>query len=361
MYHLAGRLDPELMWAIARMAYLEMLLSGITTVGEFHYLQHGPGGQPYNNPDEMALQVVRAASDAGLRQVLLRVAYHRAGWQRAAEPVQQRFFDATVDDVVAAAERLRSQGVAVGLAPHSVRAVPGEWLAPLHRQAGAWDVPFHMHLSEQPAEVEACQGEHGVTPVGLLAREGILDERLTAVHAIHLTADDRRRLAEARAGICACPTTERNLGDGILPAQALDGAVFSLGSDSHTQINLLEDARELEYHLRLERLERVVLAERSLASWLWRAATKGGARALGLQAGEIAPGRPADLVAVSLDDPSLVAHDEDELLTNLVFSLERTAIRTVWVGGEVVVAEGRHRAQDGIVADYRTALRKIWP
>ena len=263
--------------------------------------------------------------------------------------------------MLAAAERLRSQGVRVGLAPHSVRAVPAEWLGPLHRQAEAWDVPFHMHMAEQPAEVEACQAEHGVTPVGLAAREGVLDERLTAVHAIHLTADDRRRLGGAWAGIRACPTTERNLGDGILLVQALDGAVFSFGSDSHTQINLLEDARELEYHLRLERLERVVLAEHSLASWLWRAATKGGLGSWGLPVGEIAPGLPADPRSVSPGRPVAGRQRRGwQLLTNLVFSLQCTAIRTVWVGGEVKVSEGRHTVQEAVVSDYRAALRKIW-
>lgn len=363
MYRLAERLTPDLLHDVSQMAYLEMLLSGITAVGEFHYLQNTPDGLQYENPDELALQVVRAAGDAGIRQVLLRVAYARPGFHKPLMPAQRRFIEPDVDDVLAAVQRLRSHGVACGVAPHSVRAVPRDWLSPLHRFTRDLKLPFHMHVAEQPAEIEACVAEYGLRPVQLLADEGCLDRLTTAVHGIHLNAEEIALLGGAGSTICVCPTTERNLGDGIAPADHLQeaGVPLALGTDSHTQINLWEDARELDLHRRLESRTRVVLSQgRDLPRRLTHAATEAGARSLGLLSGVIAPGRPADLVSVSVDDPSVCASDEEELLANLVFSLERTAIRNVWVEGRRIVVDGRHPRQESIIERYREAIAVLW-
>jgi formimidoylglutamate deiminase len=285
MYRAAERLSPEDLYDASRMAFLEMALSGITSVGEFHYLHHNPDGTPYDDPNLLAKQVVSAARDVGVRIALLRVAYARAGFQVEANPRQSRFItrdadtfikhlDALANDLAreygardggagaAGAERgaTAAAGAWAGVAPHSVRAVPLPYLREVCAHARERQIVAHMHVAEQPAENEACLAEHGRTPVRLLADENLLDERFTAVHAVHITAEEAHALS--RANVCACPTTERNLGDGVVPADLLfdAGVSVALGTDSHAQIDLLEDARELEYHLRLQKLSRAVLA-----------------------------------------------------------------------------------------------------
>ena len=270
MYSAANRISPEILYAAARMAFLEMLLGGITTVGEFHYVHHGPGGVPYDNRNLLALEILRAAGEAGLRIALLRAAYVRAGHQRIADPAQLRFITPNVDDFISDTEALRADVSAaaasgrawVGVAPHSIRAVPLDYLRELVRYARANEMPVHMHVAEQPAEVDECLEGYGHRPVELLHEHGLLDPRFTAVHAIHVTDQEIDHLASAGATACACPITERNLGDGIAPADRWTerGLAISLGSDSNVQIDLLEDARSLEYDLRMKRLERVVLA-----------------------------------------------------------------------------------------------------
>lgn len=369
MYAAAMRLDPDEIEAVSRMAFVEMALAGITTVGEFHYLHHAPDGSRYADPDELALRVAAAAATAGLHLVLLRVAYARAGWRREPDPRQIRFIDRDPEETIAAVERLRHRGIAVGVAPHSVRAVPLHWMEALGAYAGARDLPLHMHVSEQPREIEECLAEHGARPVEVIARAGLLGPRFTGVHGVHLAEGEIALLGEAQATICACPTTERNLGDGIVPAQQLfdAGVRVSFGTDSQIEIAPLQDARSLEYHLRLQRLQRAILGEPEgdaspdrIAGRLFASATAAGARSLGVAAGRIAPGLRADLVAVDLDDPSICGADEATLLATVVFSMERTAIRDVWVGGRRVVEEGRHRAQDEAVAAFAQAMRKLW-
>src|SRR6202162_6076598 len=226
MYHAANQLTPEAMDHAARMAFLEMALSGITTVGEFHYVHHGSGGEPYADRNLLAHQVLRAADEIGLRIALLRTAYVRAGWQKPADPGQARFITPCPQDFIADTEALRntvargsqSERAWIGIAPHSIRAVPLDYLRELADFARANELPLHMHVAEQPAEVEACVAEYGLRPVQLLHEQGILDSRFTAIHAIHITGDEVGYLPRARARVCACPTTERNLGDGTSPA-----------------------------------------------------------------------------------------------------------------------------------------------
>jgi formimidoylglutamate deiminase len=223
-----------------------------------------------------------------------------------------------------------------------------------------------MHVAEQPAEVEECLAESGLRPVELLEKHGILDPSFTAVHAIHLEPDEIQALGAARAHVCACPTTERNLGDGIVPAGQLAAAGVGIcfGSDSNVQIDLLEDARLLEYHLRLHRLERAVLAPhpgmQALAARLFAGATEVGADALGAPTGVLEVGRPADFFTVDLRDVSVAGAAGDALLANVVFSLERPAIRDVFVNGRAAAAEGRHPLQEQVVGDFDALQQRLW-
>jgi formimidoylglutamate deiminase len=356
------------------MAYLEMLLGGITTVGEFHYVHHGPAGVPYENRNLMALELLRAARTTGLRIALLRTAYVRAGHGKPADPAQARFLTPDVEDFMADTEALRAevQGVCgagrgwVGVAPHSVRAVPLQYLGEVVRYARANGMPVHMHVAEQLAEVAECVEEHRLPPVALLHEHGLLDSRFTVIHVIHVTDQEIDNLAAASATVCACPVTERNLGDGTAPADRwVDAGVrFCLGSDSNVQIDLLEDARSLEYDLRIERLERNVLARDSssdsLAKRLFTSATEIGAQSLGAPSGKLEIGRPADFFTVDLNDPSIAGATEESLLTHIVFSLERTAIRDVCVGGQFVVRDGWHALGEEIVEEFVAVQRNLW-
>ncbi len=374
MYHAASQFTPEAMYHAARMAFLEMALAGITTVGEFHYVHHAPGGEPYADRNLLAMEVLRAAEEAGLRIALLRTAYVRAGWGKPADPGQARFITPCAEDFISDTEALRDAiardcrpGRAwIGVAPHSVRAVPLDYLREVADFARAHALPLHMHVAEQPAEVEACVAECGLRPVALLHEEGILDSRFTAVHAIHITSDEIGYLADAGARVCACPTTERNLGDGTSPADKLLGAGVGIcfGSDSNVQIDPLEDARELEYHLRMSQLERVVLAPDAshdgLAKRLFDCATETGALSLGAPGGRLEPGRAADFFTVDLNDPSIAGANASSLLNHIVFSGEKTAIRDVSVGGEFMVRDRRHRQQDEIVRNFDAVQRALW-
>jgi formimidoylglutamate deiminase len=350
MYAAANRLEPEEIYDVSRMAFLEMALTGITAVGEFHYIHHQRDGSPYSDPNLLEREVIRAARDVGIRIALLRVAYGRAGYQTEPNPLQIRFIEQTPDVYLKHLEQLLgapelSDGTAwVGVAPHSVRAVPLDYLKTIVAFANERALPVHMHVAEQPAEVSACIEEYGRSPVALLETEGLLSKRFTAVHAIHVTPKAIASLARAGAFVCACPTTERNLGDGVVPVDAyLDAGVrISLGSDSQIQIDLLEDARELEYHLRLQKMQRNVLAP-ELARKLFDCATINGAVSIGLHGGgKIENGSPADFFTVDLEDLSIAGADPDSLLTNIVFSLSRTAVRDVVVGGKQIISHGLH-------------------
>jgi formimidoylglutamate deiminase len=360
MYRAANSVTPEAIYRAARMAFLEMVLSGVTTVGEFHYVHHQPDGAPYENRNLLAMLILRAAEEIGIRIALLRTAYVRAGWKKDPDPGQIRFYTSNAGDFLKDTDELRSakfKNASLGVAPHSIRAVPIEYLREVSRYAKANAMPLHMHVAEQAAEIEACIGEHGRRPVELLADEGILDPGFTAIHAIHITADEAVFLGKAKANVCACPTSERNLGDGAVPAGRLfaAGASLCFGSDSNIQIDILEDARELEYHLRMNKLERVVLADDdSLGRRLFSSATVSGARSLGINTGALEIGKPADFFTVDLNDPSIVGADQNSLLNAIVFSLERTAIRDVVVNGDQIIREARHALQDEIVAEFKS-------
>jgi formimidoylglutamate deiminase len=366
MYTAANQLGPDDLYTASRMAFLEMALTGITAVGEFHYIHHALDGSTYSDPNLLAREVMRAARDTGIRIALLRVAYARAGFETEANPLQVRFIEQSPEIYLDHLKQLLrapelNDGMAwVGIAPHSVRAVPLDYLKTIVAFANEQQLPVHMHVAEQPAEVSACIEEYGRSPVALLETEGLLNPRFTAVHAIHVTPKAIAAMARAGALVCACPTTERNLGDGVMPVDRYfeAGVPIALGTDSQIQIDLLEDARELEYHLRLQHTARNVLAPRddagsaALARRLFDCATVNGARSIGFNGGELKPGAPADFFTVDLDDPSIAGSSIDDLLVNIVFSLSRTAVRDVVAGGKRIVEDGRHRDQDTIVKNF---------
>jgi formimidoylglutamate deiminase len=364
MYAAAERLSPEDLFAVSKFCFLEMAAAGITAVGEFHYLHRDPAGRPYADPNELDLAVARAAREAGLRIVLLRVAYARSGFQMAANPRQKRFIEGSPEEYLKNLDALsRALGPGgVGAAPHSVRACPAEWIREISQEASRRGWPLHLHVSEQPGEVAQCRAEHGTTPPLLLEKLGALRESTTAVHAVHVTEADIAALAGARATVCACPTTERNLGDGVLRADKLlaAGARLCVGSDSEVQLSPLEDARQLEYHLRLLELQRAVLdPERGgpggLGAKLYGMVAEGGMRSLGLSGGALRPGEPADFVVIDLDDPSIAGAGADDLMAGVVFSMERTAIREVRVGGEALQLDFA-----AALPPFRQAMRRLW-
>ncbi len=298
MYDVAARLDPDGYYALAHATYMEMALAGITAVGEFHYLHHDRRGRAYADPNAMGGALIAAAQDAGLRIALLDTCYLSAGFGEPAAGVQERFSDGSAEGWAERVDALTSAGapgVVVGAAIHSVRAVPRDQLAVV--AAALPEAPLHVHLSEQVAENDACLATYGRTPTQLLADEGVLSERVSAVHATHLTEEDIALLGSAAVNACFCPTTERDLADGIGEARRLHeaGAPLTLGSDSHAVIDMFEEARAVELNARLATQQR----GHWQAEELLGAATLDGHRSLGfVDAGRIAPGQWADLVTV---------------------------------------------------------------
>ncbi len=356
MYQAAGRLTPDLYRDLARAVYTEMALAGVTAVGEFHYLHHDTGGTPYADPNEMGHALIAAAADAGIRITMLDTCYLSSGVDGAplADGPQQRFGDGDGDRWAQRVEALHRDAakydhVLIGAAIHSVRAVPVDDMSSVAEWAAASDAPLHVHSSEQTAEIEQCLAVHGCTPTALLRDHGALGTRTTAVHATHLTAADIADLRRTGTGVCFCPTTERDLGDGVGPAPELLArpGPFSLGSDSHAVIDLFEEARAVELDERLIRRERGVMP----ASRLLEAATRGGHSALGWsRAGELCVGARADLVAVDLD--SVRTAGGGPTVENAVYAATAADVTDVVIDGRVVVSDRRHH----LVTDPGRAL-----
>jgi formiminoglutamate deiminase len=354
MYAVAERLTPDSYLELARAVYGEMALAGITAVGEFHYLHHDAGGARYADPNVMSEALVQAAADAGIRITLLDTCYLTGGVGRPLEGVQLRFGDGDAARWAERVDAFRPAGAhaKVGAALHSVRGVP----APQMPDVVAWadGSPLHVHLSEQRAENEACLAAYGRTPTRVLADAGALAARTTTVHSTHLTSDDIGILGAARAGVCMCPTTERDLADGIGPARALTsaGSPLSLGSDSHAVIDLFEEARGVELD---ERLRTEVRGHWSAAELL-TAATSAGHAAIGWpDAGQLRPGAPADLVTVSLDSVRLAGARPADAAAAVVFAATAADVRHVTVSGREVVRDGQHL----LVGDVGKALAAL--
>jgi formiminoglutamate deiminase len=355
MYAVAARLDPDSYLALAAATYAEMALAGVTTVGEFHYLHHAPGGVAYSDPNSMGEALRQAAADAGVRLTLLDTCYLAGGLSAVGhsplDATQRRFGDGDADRWAGRVAGLKeSAGMRVGAAIHSVRAVPREQLGIVARAATGR--PLHVHLSEQPAENQACQGFYGMTPTALLDVAGVLGPLTSVVHATHLSDADISILGGTRTTACICPTTERDLADGIGPARALHdaGSPLSLGSDQHVVIDPFEEARALEMHERLHSLQRGRFRPDELLS----AATRHDS--LGWEdAGRLEIGARADLVAVRLDSPRTAGSAPGQIL----MSATAADVDTVVVDGRTVVAGGQHVLGD-VGSLLQNAIEPLW-
>lgn len=347
MYEVARSLTPENYERLATAVFIEMAMAGVTTVGEFHYIHHQTGGVAYADPNEMGQAVIRAARTAGIRIGLLDAGYFTAGFDnRSLHPVQRRFRDGSLDSWLDRVGRLRSQyenqpDVSIGLAPHSVRAVPPRILEELGGRDHP-DMPVHIHVSEQPAENHECLDVTGLTPTRLLERTGLLGPKTTLVHATHVTPEDIHAIGSAEATICYCATTERDLADGIGPARDLSasGAGLCVGSDSHAMIDLFEETRGIEIHTRLTTGQRGNFSSGALVSAL----TRHGSASLGFPGQGLEVGAPADFVVVDTDSPRLAGIMEETALDSIVFAATAADVSDVFVSGRRIVENGRHEA-----------------
>ena len=356
MYRVAGMLDPSTLYDLARAVYAEMVLAGVSAVGEFHYVHHPAAGGRYDDPNAMGEALRSAAADAGLRLTLLDTCYLTSGIDREAEGVARRFADADADAWADRVSLLRpDDGFLVGAAVHSVRAVPRDHLPTVAAWARERSAPVHAHLSEQPAENDACLAAYGATPTRVLADGGLLGPLSTAVHAVHLSDADVTLLGGSGTTVCLCPTTERDLADGLAPAGALReaGSPLCVGSDQQATVDLLAEARAVEMHERLRTGRRGTLTPHDLVTAL----TVAGHRSIGRpEAGVLAVGAPADLVAVRLDTVRTAGIDPAQV----VMVAGAADVHTVVVGGEVMVHAGEHRLGDvaGLLAAAVARIRE---
>jgi len=357
MYSIAGRLTPDSYYDLARATYREMVASGITGVGEFHYLHHGPGGTPYDDPNAMGHALVQAARDAGIRLTLLDSCYLAAGIGQEPQGVQLRFVDGDAEGWQTRVDKLAPAAgpdLVLGAAIHSVRAVPRDQMSCVVDWAERHSSPLHMHVSEQVAENASCLDHYGQTPTGVLEAAGALGERTSAVHATHLTRADVVKLGETRTHSCFCPTTERDLGDGIGPSRLLReaGSPLTLGSDSHAVIDLFEEMRAVELDERLATQERGHWS----ADELLAAATHDGHRSLGFpDAGRIEVGARADLVTLDIATPRTAGTGAGA--ETAVFAATAADVVHVVVDGRVVASGTDHRE---IGVGLHRAISALW-
>jgi formiminoglutamate deiminase len=359
MYAVAAALTPDSYYELARATYAEMVLAGVTCVGEFHYLHHEPGGTRYSEANAFGDSLIAAAVHAGIRITLIDTCYLAGGIGEPLQGPQLRFGDG---DALAWGERAAALDqpphARIGAAIHSVRAVPADQLSTVADWARERSAPLHFHVSEQRAENEACLAAHGRTPVALLEEHGALGASSCAVHATHLDAADIGALGGSHTCICMCPTTERDLADGIGPARALAdaGAPLALGSDSNAVIDLFEESRALELDERLASERRGHWA----AADLLRAATVDGHAALGWpDAGRIEPGARADLVTLSLDSVRLAGAQPDTLLESLAFAASAGDVTHVIADGRLIVYEGRHVLIEDVPSALDAAISEV--
>lgn len=365
MYRFAQTIEPGEVEAITALVFMEMLEVGYASVGEFHYLHHQKGGAPYTALDELSQRIFAAASQTGIGLTLLPVLYIYGGAGKKALAADQMRFGNDVDRfnrlVAAAKTKLPSSDARIGVAPHSLRAISPE---DLKRVLDAHkDGPIHIHIAEQPKEVEDIKAWLGARPVEWLLGAVAVDDRWCLVHATHMTDAETLALAGSGAVAGLCPITEANLGDGPFNgARYLEAAgAFGVGSDSNVRVSLTEELRTLEYSQRLRDLSRNVLTVNgmSVGETLYLGAAKGGAKALGREAGAIEQGMLADLVAINTSAPSLCALDETQLLDGLCFAAGDDVVTDVWSAGRHVVKDGRHPAREAIVANYRKAVANL--
>jgi formiminoglutamate deiminase len=363
MYAAVAGLDPDAYRELATGVFAEMALAGITNVGEFHYVHHAPGGTPYADPNAMGHALIEAARAAGIRITLLDTCYLAGGIRTPMNETQQRFSDGDAQAWASRVESLRAaytgaSDVLIGAAIHSVRAVPVDQLATVAKAADEWSAPLHVHLSEQRAENDACLAAYHRTPAQLLEQHGALGPRTSAVHATHLSQVDTDILGDSATSVCMCPTTERDLADGIGAARGMfeAGSPITLGSDSHAVIDLFEEARavELDERLSTERRGHWPAAD------LLTAATAAGHASLGRpDVGTLAVGQTADFITVDLDSIRLTGTDPRDAVASVVYAATSSDVRHVVVGGRLIVWEGVHLLVQDAPRRLGAAIRQV--
>ncbi|ODS63291.1 MAG: formimidoylglutamate deiminase [Arenimonas sp. SCN 70-307] len=361
MYRFAGRFDPDTLHAVACQLYAEMLEAGYTTVCEFHYLHHQPDGRPYADPAAMSKALIAAARDTGIRLTLLPVLYMSGGFDGRALSERQRRFGHAPDDYLALLQSLRAlrdDTLDVGVALHSLRAVPPDAMQALLVAIAGEPMPIHIHVAEQLPEVEECVALRGSRPVRWLLDNAGVDARWTLVHATHLDEGEVRGIAASGATVAICPTTEANLGDGFFPLAdyLAAGGHWGVGSDSHVSVSVVEELRWLEYGQRLRTHRRNVAvspARPSTGALLFQQAHAGGLRACGQ------PASAGDRIVLDGDAPALAGATADDLLDRFVFAGNRPLVREVHVAGVARVREGRHAGSDAIAARFGLAMRRL--
>lgn len=358
MYQLAEQLDPDDLFNLSRFAFVELAMSGVTAVGEFHYVHHQPDGTPYPNRTELAEAVIHAAQEAGIRICLIRTAYQRGGFEQPLVSAQIRFADANIDDVLSDVARLQAKFadnplVNITVAAHSVRAVPLEGITQLKNYTAEHGLPFHMHVAEQRRELAECRAEYHTTPVQLLANAGVLNKNFVAIHATHLNLAEITALGQAEAFVCLCRTTERDLGDGLPQTAALikAGAKICVGVDSHACENAFEEIRAVELDERSRTEQRTIAAE---APYLLKAGTQLGYEAIGL--GDV---WTEDKVHLTADDPSLAGLADEQLTDGVIFAATPRAVDEVWVNQQPIVQNGMHQHYEKALSGYKQTLRKL--
>jgi len=368
MYRTANRISPEQFGAVAQWVFMEMLKAGFTSCAEFHYLHHQPGGQAYSDPAEMSIRVIEAARASGIGLTLLPVLYCSAGFGQDCVSEEQKRFANTSEQYLRLLESCRnaidnSALIELGMAPHSLRAVPA---AILHEVLQSWPdqrCPVHIHIAEQPAEVEACQAHLGARPVEFLLGHFAVDRRWCLVHATHMTADEARTAAGSGATAGLCPTTEADLGDGVFrTAEWLQaGGSFAVGSDSNVRISAAEELRLLEYNERLRSGQRNVLTDnvKSCGRFLYQHAAKAGGVALGQAVGRLETGFRADLVELDGDHELLAGRSPDAALDSWIFAGDNSMLDSVWVAGRCMVAKGCHPEGSNFRAAFAQVMKEM--
>ncbi len=365
MYSAANRITPAQLETIAAQLYSELLAGGYTQVCEFHYLHHDKHGQPYPNPAEMSLALVRAAQRTGIGLTLLPTLYMRSGFTVSGLRDEQRRFAGTPDSIARIVEQVQRQlasdaCIKVGVAVHSLRAVGPAALQQLAAYAQQAELPLHIHIAEQAQEVQDCLAHTGQRPLEWLLRHTKVDTSWNLVHATHATAAELTGVRNAGASIVICPTTEANLGDGVfdLPAYAAVNGHWSIGSDSHVARSWPQELRLLEYSQRLTLRRRNIAAQcfghSSSAGALLQGALAGGASASGLALGGLKAGQRADFVTLDVQSAALLGIAPQHLLDALVFSGPASAFKSIYVAGQ------RTQACAQLPQDYCQTMRELW-
>ena len=362
MYRFAGRVTPESMHDIAAQLFVEMLAAGYTSVCEFHYLHHQAGGRPYDDPAAMSRSIIAAARETGIRLTLLPVLYMSGGFDGRPLSERQRRFGHSLESYLSLLQQLRSEEgplLRVGIALHSLRAVPALAMRELFalRDAAAGQ-PIHIHVAEQIAEVEECEALRGCRPVEWLLANAPVDENWTLVHATHLTATELRGIAQSRAVVALCPTTEANLGDGLFPLREFigQGGRFGIGSDSNVSVSPVEELRWLEYGQRLVARQRNIASTDELPSVgesLILQSVSGGRQSNGLGA------QHEDRLMLDQESLSLAGAAAVDVHDRFVFAGNRSLVKDVFVAGAQVIKDRRHARGEEIASRYRRTLRAL--